>query len=255
MQELDHDNNQYVFVVIRHQEHESVLTDEMNEMMSLFGPAATVDHQQGNKERFGAAAVSSMIRFVRRQLSLDYVPQAISMFNQIQLHYKDKQNVKYVFSGFSSGGLYAIVLALYFQNPAITFSSTGVEDIINIYYSDQFSDLNQQLKPPPIYNFAHQIDNVPKLDCQTGTMCLFKPEIIENKQKLTENVVHSIHIGTIYGENGPDIIQWLRRLEKWSCTTSDSYNALYGSCLRERSRWEERMRNNFVNEKTTRQDL
>ncbi|CAF3339267.1 unnamed protein product [Rotaria socialis] len=233
---IDQHNNQYVFIVVRHQEHNSMLTDEMNEMMSLFGPAATVDRQQGNKELFGASTVSSMIRFIRQQLGLDYLPQAISMFNKIQLHYKNKDNIKYIFSGFSSGGLYAIVLALYFQWPAITFSSTGVEDIINIYYSNIFTDdNNKQSKIPPIFNFAHQLDNIPQLDCQLGTVCLFKTGNIEKEME-------SIHLSTIFGKSGPDIIQWLRQPERWTCTTSDNYNSLHGSCKRERLRWKDRMK-------------
>ncbi|CAF3753851.1 unnamed protein product [Rotaria socialis] len=240
---IDQHNNQYVFIVVRHQEHNSMLTDEMNEMMSLFGPAATVDRQQGNKELFGASTVSSMIRFIRQQLGLDYLPQAISMFNKIQLHYKNKDNIKYIFSGFSSGGLYAIVLALYFQWPAITFSSTGVEDIINIYYSNIFTDdNNKQSKIPPIFNFAHQLDNIPQLDCQLGTVCLFKTGNIEKEKELTEKEMESIHLSTIFGKSGPDIIQWLRQPERWTCTTSDNYNSLHGSCKRERLRWKDRMK-------------
>ncbi|CAF0891252.1 unnamed protein product [Rotaria sordida] len=253
--DIDQDNNQYVFIVIRHQEHDSILTDEMNEMMSLFGSAATVDRQQGNKELFGTSVVSSMIRFIRQQLGLDYLPQAISMFNKIQLHYKNKHNIKYIFSGFSAGGLYAIALALYFKWPAITFSSTGVDDIINIYYSNLFTDTYKQSTIPPIFNFAHQLDNTLQLDCQLGTVCLFKPENLEKQQKLTEKELELLHLSTIFGQSGPDIIQWLRRPERWMCTTSDNYNLLYGSCKRERLRWKDRMKLNSNNEQTIKQDL
>ncbi|CAF2595854.1 unnamed protein product [Rotaria sp. Silwood2] len=255
LKNIDQDNNQYVFIIIRHQEHNSILTDEMNEMMSLFGSAATVDRQQGNKELFGTSIVSSMIRFIRQQLGLDYLPQAISMFNKIQLNYKNKDNIKYIFSGFSSGGLYAIVLALYFKWPAITFSSTGAEDIINIYYSNLFTDTDKQSTIPSIFNFAHQLDNIPQLDCQLGTICLFKPENLEKQQKLTEQEVQLLHLNTIFGQSGPDIIQWLRQPERWMCTTSDNYNSLYGSCKRERLRWKDRMKLNSNNEKKLNQDL
>jgi hypothetical protein len=225
----------------------------MNEMMSLFGSAATVDRQQGNKEIFGASAVSSMIRFLRKQLGLDYLPQAISMFNQIQLHYQEKNNIKYIFSGFSAGGLYSIILALYFNWPAITFSATGVEDIINIYYSNLFTDKSVI---PPIFNFAHQLDPVPQLDCQLGSLCLFQSEEdLNKKEKLTDKELESLHLNTIFGEYEPHIIQWLRQLEKWKCTTADNYNLQYGSCKRERLRWKDRMKLNSIDEQTIKQDL
>lgn len=219
----------------------------MNEMMSLFGPAATVDREQGNKETFGASTVSSMIRFLRQQLGLDYLPQAISMFNKIQLHYQDKENTKYIFSGFSSGGLYAIILALYFNCPAITFSATGVEDIVKIYYSHLFTDKSNI---PPIFNFAHELDQVPQLDCQLGTLCIF-----EAQQKFTEKELVSIHLNTIFGENEPAIIQWLQALNRWKCTTADNYNLKYGSCRRERLRWKDRMKLNSFDEQTIKKDL
>ena len=98
--------------MIRHQEHDSYLSDEMNELMSLYGPAATVDRQKGNKEMFGTAVVASTIRFIRKQFGLDYLPHAIAMVNKIIDHYQDKQNVRFILSGFSAGGLYAKALAL-----------------------------------------------------------------------------------------------------------------------------------------------
>jgi len=55
--------------------------------------------------------------FLRKQFDLDYLPQAIAMFNHIQLYYQRKDNIKYVFTGFSSEGLY-------FNWPAIIFSAT-----------------------------------------------------------------------------------------------------------------------------------
>jgi len=224
-------------------------------MMSLFGPAATVDRQKGNKEVFGASAVSSMIRFVRKQLGLDYLPQAIAMFNQIQLHYKEKDNIKYIFSGFSSGGLYAIVLALYFNWPAITFSATGVEDIVNIYYSDLFTEKNKQTAIPPIFNFAHELDLVPQLDCQLGTLCLFESDRLDQQQKLTDKELEALHLSTIFGQSGPQIIEWLRQPERWTCTIADNYNLKYGSCKRERLRWKDRMKLNSIDEQTIKQDL
>ena len=228
-----------VFIVIRHQEHESMLTDEMNEMMSLFGPAATVDREQGNKEVFGASVVSSIIRFTRQQLGLDYLPQAISMFHQIQSHYQEKsKDTKYIFTGFSAGGLYAIVLALYFHSPAITFSATGVEDIVKIYYSNLFT--NQSI-PPPIYNFAHELDRTPQLDCQLGTLCLYQAEKGENQPKLTDEELESIHLNTIFGEGEPHIIRWFHEISRWKCTAADNYNLIHGSCQRERSRWKDRL--------------
>ncbi|CAF0775887.1 unnamed protein product [Adineta steineri] len=254
-EKIDKNQNHNVFIIIRHQEHDSVLTDEMNEMMSLFGPAATVDRLQGNKEVFGASTISSMLRFVRQQFGLDYLPQAISMFNQIQLHYKDKHHIKYIFSGFSSGGLYAIVLAIYFNWPAITFSATGVEDIINIYYSDLFTDKIKQLQIPPIFNFAHELDSVPQLDCQLGTLCLYESEKIDQQSKLTAEEIEAIHISTIFGQTEPEIIQWLRQPKKWTCITSDSYNLKYGSCKRERLRWKDRMKLNSLDETSNKQDL
>jgi hypothetical protein len=251
--EKNEEKNKYVFIVIRHQEHDSVLTDEMNEMMSLFGPAATVDRQQGNKETFGASAVSSMIRFLRQQLGLDYLPQAISMFNKIQLHYSGKDNnVKYVFSGFSAGGLYAIILALYYNCPAITFSATGVEDIVKIYYSNLFTDKSQI---PPIFNFAHELDQTPQLDCQFGTLCLYQSEQWEKREKYTEKELESIHLNTIFGEDEPDIIKWFRQPERWKCTAADNYNLKYGSCKRERSRWKDRIKSNSLEEQTIKEDL
>ena len=225
-----------VFIVIRHQEHESMLTDEMNEMMSLFGPAATVDHEQGNKEVFGAFAVSSIMRFARQQLGLDYLPQAISMFQQVQSHYQDKtKDTKYIFTGFSAGGLYAIILALYFHWPAITFSATGVEDIVKIYYSNLFT--NQSIRPV-IFNFAHELDRTPQLDCQLGTLCLYESE---KEEKLTDEQLEAIHLDTIFGEDGPHIIRWLEQISRWKCISADDYNSKYGSCQRERLRWKDRM--------------
>ena len=244
-----------MFIVIRHQEYDSVLTDEMNEMMSLFGPAATVDREQGNKEVFGASAVSSMIRFIRKQLGLDYLPQAIAMFNQIQLHYKDKDNIKYIFSGFSSGGLYAIALALYFNWPAITFSATGVEDIVNIYYSDLFTDKIKQSEIPPIYNFAHELDPTPQLDCQLGTLCLFQSDEFDQQAIITDKELEALHLSTIFGQFEPQIIQWLRQPKRWTCTTADNYNLKYGSCKRERLRWKDRMKLNSNEQKSMKQDL
>ena len=231
--ERQEDNRTYVFVVIRHQEHESYLTDEMNEMMSLFGPAATVDRQQGNKEVFGAAAVSSMMRFVRQQFGLDYLRQGISMFKIIQQHYQSNPNTKFIFSGFSSGGLYAIILALYFNYPAITFSATGVEDIINIYYSHLFTEKTNNI--PPIYNFAHEFDQIPQLDCQLGTLCLYQ----SNEQDRSQSDI--IHINTIFGDDQPHIIQWLEQINRWTCTEANNYNYKYGSCKRERMRWKDRI--------------
>lgn len=224
----------------------------MNEMMSLFGPAATVDRQQGNKEVFGASAVSSMIRFLRKQLGLDYLPQAIAMFNQIQLYYQEKDQIKYIFSGFSSGGLYAVILSLYFNWPAITFSATGVEDIVKIYYSNLFTDKSI---PPPIYNFAHELDQTPQLDCQLGTLCLFESTDIEKQEKLTDKELESLHLNTIFGESEPHIIQWFRQLDRWKCITPDNYNLKYGSCKRERVRWKDRMKFNSIDEQTKKQDL
>jgi hypothetical protein len=241
--------------MIRHQEHDSYLTDEMNEMMSLFGAAATVDRQQGNKEVFGTSIISSMIRFFRKQLGLDYLPQAISMFNQIQLHYQHKTNIKYIFSGFSSGGLYSIVLALYFNWPAITFSATGVEDIVNIYYSDLFMNKSKQTIIPPIFNFAHELDPVPQLDCQLGTLCLFESEDLEKEQIITDKDLELLHLSTIFGESEPHVIRWLRQPERWTCTTADNYNLKYGSCQRERLRWKDRMKLNSIDEQTNKQDL
>ena len=227
----------------------------MNEMMSLFGPAATVDRQQGNKEQFGTSAVASIIRFFRQQLGLDYLPQAIAMFNKIQSHYQEKPKIKYIFSGFSSGGLYSIILALYFNYPAITFSATGVEDIVNIYYSDLFINKSKQTDIPPIFNFAHQLDQVPQLDCQLGTLCLFESEEIENQEILTEKDIEVLHLNTIFGENEPYIIQWLRQPNRWKCTTADNYNLKYGSCKRERLRWQDRMKSNSIEDPTNKQDL
>lgn len=252
---IEEDKSRYVFIVIRHQEHESVLTDEMNEMMSLFGPAATVDRQQGNKELFGTSIVSSMIRFIRQQFGLDYLPQAISMFKKIQLHYKTKDDVKYVFSGFSAGGLYATVLALYFNWSAITFSSTGVEDIINIYYSKLVTDTSKLSSVPPIFNFAHELDHTPQLDCQIGTVCLYQSKNLVQNQNLAESESQTLHISTIFGEPKPHIIEWLHQPEKWVCSTSNNYNFIYGSCKRERLRWKERMALNSVNEQTIKKDL
>jgi hypothetical protein len=251
--EKNEEKNKYVFIVIRHQEHDSVLTDEMNEMMSLFGPAATVDRQQGNKETFGAYTVSSMIRFFRQQLNLDYLPQAMSMFNKIQLHYSEQDNdVKYIFTGFSAGGLYATILALYYNWPAITFSATGVEDIVKIYYSNLFTDKSEI---PPIYNFAHELDQVPQLDCHFGNLCLYQSEEWEKKEKYTEKELETIHLNTIFGENEPHIIQWLQQPERWKCTTADNYNFKYGSCKRERLRWKDRIKSNTLEEQTIKQDL
>ena len=251
--EKNEERIKYVFVVIRHQEHDSVLTDEMNEMMSLFGPAATVDRQQGNKEVFGASAVSSMIRFARQQLGLDYLPQAISMFNQIQSHYQSKDDdVRYIFTGFSAGGLYAIILALYFNRPAITFSATGVEDIVKIYYANLFTDKSVI---PPIYNFAHELDQTPQLDCQLGTLCLYESEVVNKQEKLTEKQLESIHLSTIFGEDEPHVIRWLRQPERWKCTAADNYNLKYGSCKRERLRWKDRMKSTSLDEQTIKQDL
>ena len=255
LQKINGENNQHVFVIIRHQEHDSMLTDEMNEMMSLFGPAATADRQQGNKETFGASAVSSMIRFLRKQLGLDYLPQAITMFNNIQLHYKDKNDIKYIFSGFSAGGLYAIVLALYFNSPAITFSSTGVEDIVNIYYSDLFTNQRKQFEIPAIYNFAHELDSTPQLDCQLGTLCLFESEDFEKQQELTDKELESLHLSTIFGQSEPNIIQWLRQPERWTCTTADNYNLKYGSCKRERLRWKDRIKLKSIDDQIPQKDL
>lgn len=50
-----------VVVSFRHQEHESMLHNEMQEAMSLFGRHATVDEKQGNKEAAGAALVSQIM--------------------------------------------------------------------------------------------------------------------------------------------------------------------------------------------------
>jgi hypothetical protein len=224
----------------------------MNEMMSLFGPAATVDRQQGNKETLGASTVSSMIRFLRKQFGLDYLPQAISMFNKIQLYYQEKDNIKYIFSGFSAGGLYAIILALYFNSPAITFSATGVEDIVNIYYSNLFTDKSVI---PPIFNFAHELDQTPQLDCQLGTLCLFESEDLKNQEKLTEKELEILHLNTIFGQYEPHVIQWLRQPERWKCTAADNYNLKYGSCKRERLRWKDRMKLNSIDEQTIKKDL
>ncbi|CAF0886972.1 unnamed protein product [Adineta ricciae] len=249
------ERNQYVFIVVRHQEHESILTDEMNEMMSLFGAAATVDRQRGNKEAFGASVVASMIRSVRQRLGLDYLPQAIAIFNQVQSHYKDRANVKYVFSGFSAGGLYAIVLGLYFNWPAITFSATGVDDIVNIYYSDLFASQTKQGNISPIYNFAHILDPIPKLDCQLGVLCLYTPENLDKNQQFTEKELESLHISTIYGQSDPAIIQWLGQLQQWTCSPADHYNFKYGSCKRERLRWEDRVKSNSVSKQRTENEL
>jgi hypothetical protein len=223
----------------------------MNEMMSLFGPAATVDRQQGNKEVFGASAVSSMICYLRKQFGLDYLPQAIAMFNHIQLYYQGKDNIKYVFTGFSAGGLYAIILGLYFHWPAITFSATGTEDIIKIYYSNLFADKSVI---PPIFNFAHELDPTLQLDCQLGTLCLFETEDV-NQQKLTNKELESLHLSTIFGEYEPHTIQWLRQLNRWKCTTADHYNFKYGSCKRERLRWKDRIKSNSIDEQTIKRDL
>lgn len=211
-------------------------------MMSLFGAAATVDRRQGNKETFGASAVASMLRFFRRQLGLDYLPQAIAIFNKIQQHYHEQENVKYIFSGFSSGGLYAIVLALYFRWPAVTFSATGVDDIVNIYYSHLFTNQSQHRSDtPPVFNFAHALDPIPQLDCQLGTLCLFESADLAASQTLSEKELESLHLSTIFGQTEPEIIHWLRQPERWSCTTADRYNLKYGSCQRERLRWKDRM--------------
>lgn len=249
---IDRNDDQYVFIVIRHQEHDSFLTDEMNEMMSLFGSAATVDREQGNKETFGASTVSSMIRYFRQQLGLDYLPQAITMFNHIQSHYQKQDHIKYIFTGFSSGGLYAIILALYFNWPAITFSATGTEDIVKIYYSHLFTD---KLIIPPIFNFAHELDQIPKLDCQLGTLCLYKSDDIEKEEKLNEKDLELLHLSTIFGENQPDIIQWLNQLNRWKCIRADNYNLKYGSCRRERLKWKDRMERNLRDKQKIKKDL
>ncbi|CAF0964686.1 unnamed protein product [Didymodactylos carnosus] len=250
---IDANDNQSVFIVIRHQEHDSLLTDEMNEMMSLFGPAATVDHQQGNREVFGTATVASFMRFIRQQLGLDWLVQAIQMFNKIQLHYtKQSKKVEFILSGFSSGGLYATALALYFNHPSITFASTGVEDILNDYYSHLF--VNKREKSPPIYNFAHKLDPILQLDCQLGTVCVFSNEDSKMKKKTDKELEH-LHLSTIFDINEPCILQWLRHSNKWICVTADRYNSKYGSCKRERQRWKERMKLTAKDEKAGRLDL
>jgi hypothetical protein len=246
-------NDQYVFVVIRHQEHDSFLTDEMSEMMSLFGPAATVDRQQGNKEMFGASTVSSLLRYVRRQFGLDYVPQALAMFDRIRLHYEGKQNIKFIFSGFSSGGLYSTLLALHFHWPAITFASTGVEDIARLYYSDLFATTSP---PTPIFNFAHELDPIPRLDCQIGTLCLFQPDDEEEQQReLSEIQLELLHLSTIFGPPAPQVIEWLSQPDRWTCAGSDHYNGQHGSCQRERLRWKDRIKSNTLEPGTSKQDL
>ena len=236
------DTARYVFVVIRHQEHDSILTDEMNEMMSLFGAAATVDRQQGNREAFSASTVTSMIRYVRQQLGLDYFPQALAMMSKIQLHYRDRGEIKFISSGFSSGGLYAILLALYFHWPAITFASTGVEDIANDYYSELLtSRYNQSVPPQSIFNFAHRLDPIPQLDCQLGTLCLFHADDGEEQHGWTDDELESLHLSTIFGASGPSMVQWLRQRDGWTCSSADRHSSKYGSCQRERLRWKERM--------------
>ena len=221
--------------------------------MSLFGPAATVDRQQGNKEAFGASAVSSLLRYVRRQFGLDHVPQALAMFDRIRLHYQGRENIKFIFSGFSSGGLYSTLLALHFHWPAITFASTGVEDIARLYYSNLFTTTSS---PTPIYNFAHELDPIPQLDCQIGTLCLFKPKDEEQLQKkLSDTELESLHLNTIFGPSAPQVIQWLSQPDRWTCTGSDHYNGKYGSCQRERLRWKDRIKSNSVEQENKKQDL
>ena len=249
IQALGVNNDQYVFVVVRHQEHDSFFTDEMNEMMSLFGPAAMVDRQQGNKEMLGASTVSSLLRYLRQQFGLDYVRQALTMFDRIQLHYQGRENIKFIFSGFSSGGLYSILLALYFHWPAITFASTGVEDIARLYYSDLFTKTST---PTPIFNFAHLLDPVPRLDCQIGTLCLFTPE---DGEQLSDAELESLHISTIFGVSAPEVIQWLGQSDRWTCIATDHYNGKYGSCQRERLRWKDKIKSDSLKQETDKGDL
>ena len=112
-----------------------------------------------------------------------------------------------------------------------------------------------RLKPPPIFSFAHQLDPVPRLDCQLGTLCLFYSEHLNQQEELTNEELELLHLSTIFGRGQPSIIEWIRQPDKWTCITADSFNSRHGSCRRERLRWKQRVDFNNQHDQTIKQDF
>ena len=73
-----------------------------------------------------------------------------------------------------------------------------MEDVVNIYYSHLFTDKNKQSTIRSIFNFAHKFDQIPQLDRQLGTVCLFQSEIRDEQQQLTDKELNLLHLRPPY---------------------------------------------------------
>jgi hypothetical protein len=215
-------SNRLVVVAYRHQEYSDTLSDEMNEMMSLFGRHATVDESNGNSETWGAAWLARMIRHVRRSLGIDWLPRVLRQASLVRDHYhriqqNDGSTSEIIYTGFSVGGYWAQLAALntatslnsWFVPPTVVFAANGIEDMVTEFYPNDFpvithylssnispltpsieniNELDEAAERPPafipsIINLSHMVDAIPRMDCQIGLMCTWSYTDIELKSK------------------------------------------------------------------------
>jgi len=237
--------NGLVVVSIRHQEEDSVLTDEMQEAMSLFGRHATADKKHGNQGQFGAAYVARVMRFARQRLGVDYMSQLLRMVVGIQHFVRNEfqGDVPLLFTGFSLGGFFAQALALYHQKPAIVFSACGIEDLFVESYPNLLPHFttHSEAHRHRLFNFFALHDQTPMLDCQIGYVCAFSNQSITTAPHLmNQTLAEAIHLASIFGTSGEPNPTLLNN-NTYTCVPGETYSRLYGTCAREQKRWKERI--------------
>ncbi len=111
---------------------------------------------------------------------MSWFPQVERMFAAVQAHYKAlKKPVKFVLTGFSLGGVYSSLLSVHsgLTIPAINLAACGVEDVLAEIHPPATSTAydvaraNSSVNTNKIFNFFHNWDSTPQLDCQIGYTC------------------------------------------------------------------------------------
>jgi hypothetical protein len=147
-----------VLVAWRHQESDDMLTDEMNELMSLFGRHHMVYEYEGNRERDGTAYVAEKIRSWRHTFGVEWLPRVFAQALLVRDYYRrldqqDGRRTTLVFTGFSSGGYWAQLAALHLATydesqsqwhviPTIVYAANGIEDMVTEFHPSSFPIIN-----------------------------------------------------------------------------------------------------------------
>ncbi|ETV95154.1 hypothetical protein H310_11420 [Aphanomyces invadans] len=176
-------------IAFRHQEGESLLDNDMWEAMALYGrnfvqlalgpsPLGAID--------YGSRAIQALLFGTRHALEMDYFSLAKTLVDELVAD--DAAPV--AFTGYSIGGALGQVMAVHRNTNATVFASNGVLDILAMYHVNAalLGSISTR-----VVNVMHPRDDVPKLDCQIGTL-LLDPD---DGRPLD---VEAIHAAYVYGD-------------------------------------------------------